>query len=234
MGALLFQHRLAVMVGAFGAGMLSAIYAGREGAARSWWDRQLWRWFEDTPTITLAVTGALCVLAFLLRVTAEARLGAAVYGQGETAGLVSGGPYRFLRNPLYAGTFLFFAAATALWAPAPSWLILCVLFFLALNTMVSHEEQLLTRSLGAPYQEYLKRTRRWLPWPSSGAAAASPTGSAYLSAALGNLFFLSLGLFRLGVAAGGPAGALGAANLACLVIWLGVLVARRTRGGRAG
>ena len=50
-----------------------------------------------------------------------------------------------------------------------------------------------------------------------------------MPAVLGNLGFLSLGLYRVAVALGAPARQLGAVNLLLLGTWLAILLKRRVR-----
>jgi protein-S-isoprenylcysteine O-methyltransferase Ste14 len=230
-GAWLFQHRLVVMASAFGVAILSAVQAAaRHGGQPAWWDAPVLYAVPGWPQTALLVTGLGCLAAFTLRLLAEARLGSAVYGQGETPALVSSGPFRFTRNPLYGGTWLFFVSAVALWAPAVPWACLCALFFLALDRMAAHEESLLAASLGAPYRRYRDDVPRWLPRPgraARGSGAPPPSGREWAAAALGNLGLLSLGGFRVAVALGAPAGPLGAVNLVLLATWLGVMGRRR-------
>lgn len=224
MDALLFKNRLAVMGGAFVLGLLSALLVQPDTVLL----QPVWQFVEVElpPRLTLGVTGLLCLVAFTLRIAAEAELGHAVYGQGETKGLVDSGPFSRVRNPLYVATWLFFAAITALWAPWPLWLAMMLLFARALHGMVRHEETLLLASLGAPYQGYLERVGRWMP--KAGVRSGATAGwKDVLHAIPGNLGFLSLGAYRVAVAAGAPVKVAGALNLVLLVVWLVVLAMRR-------
>jgi len=233
MGALLFQRRLLVMSLAFGAAVFSMVASSRAAASGIWLLQPIWVALGETfpPTITFLVSGAFCVLAFLLRVASEARLGAAVYGQGATRGLVDEGPFSRVRNPLYVATWMFFVAATSVWAPWTVWLLLSAAFAAALHLMVLHEELLLGGLLGAPYLGYLQRVPRWLP-RSGGASSSSPTGP-LLPAVMGNIGFGSLGLYRMAVALGGDVQVLGAVNVALLLTWLIIVISRRFEMARS-
>ncbi|MEM9320898.1 MAG: isoprenylcysteine carboxylmethyltransferase family protein [Pseudomonadota bacterium] len=76
--------------------------------------------------------------------------------------LVEGGPFRFTRNPMYLGMVLFqlgLALAASLdWSVMLAPLLWGVLHF----GVVLREEAYLTAKFGAPYTEFLTRTRRWL------------------------------------------------------------------------
>ena len=76
--------------------------------------------------------------------------------------LVTDGPYRFTRNPMYVGmAFLFLGLAFALGA-------LVALVFLPLviliidRVVIAREEPYLERRFGAEYADYKSRVRRWL------------------------------------------------------------------------
>ena len=82
---------------------------------------------------------------------------------GETSfALVTSGPYRVTRNPMYVGLFSVFVgislAFTLVWS-----IILMLPVFYYLNWMVVPlEEERLTSSFGAEYEAYRKKVRRWL------------------------------------------------------------------------
>lgn len=77
--------------------------------------------------------------------------------------VVQRGPYRVIRHPAYSGTFLTMLGvglATTNWAGLIC-LLVCV--FLGHLYRVSIEEQALIRTIGRPYIEYMRRTRRFIP-----------------------------------------------------------------------
>ncbi len=80
--------------------------------------------------------------------------------QGHT--LVTHGPYRWVRHPLYSTGFVFAVALTvitALW-----WLAVgMVLPLVILLLRTSKEEAKLIETFGDEYREYMKRTRRFFP-----------------------------------------------------------------------
>ena len=76
--------------------------------------------------------------------------------------LVTSGPYAWVRNPLYAGTALIaagLAVASRRWAAAA---LLAAFFLLVYLPVVEQEEQHL-RKLFPEYEEYARRTPRFLP-----------------------------------------------------------------------
>ena len=75
--------------------------------------------------------------------------------------LVTGGPYRYMRNPMYSAVLLF-AAAEAV-AYGDMWKIACwFLLALVLLAKVMLEERAL-RALFPGYVEYARRVRRFIP-----------------------------------------------------------------------
>jgi protein-S-isoprenylcysteine O-methyltransferase Ste14 len=77
--------------------------------------------------------------------------------------VVQHGPYRVIRHPAYSGTFLTMLGvglAMTNWASLIS-LLFCV--FLGHFYRVIIEEQALIRTIGQPYIEYMRRTRRFIP-----------------------------------------------------------------------
>jgi protein-S-isoprenylcysteine O-methyltransferase Ste14 len=77
--------------------------------------------------------------------------------------LVNEGPYRFMRNPMYAGAGLALIGAAVFYA---SWILLgyAALFFLASHLFVLlYEEPVLRRTFGENYEAYCRHVKRW--WP---------------------------------------------------------------------
>ncbi len=76
--------------------------------------------------------------------------------------LVTDGPYRFMRNPMYGGHLIFFAGlALAL----GSWIAVAVFAFHVLwfDRRVKEDEARLAERFGEPYREYCRRVKRWIP-----------------------------------------------------------------------
>ena len=77
--------------------------------------------------------------------------------------LVSEGPYRFVRNPMYIGATLGLAGAAIFYGSlslsiyAASFLLVAHLF------VIFYEEPTLRKSFGAEYEVYCQRVRRWVP-----------------------------------------------------------------------
>ncbi len=75
--------------------------------------------------------------------------------------LATGGPYSIIRHPYYVGDFLYtvFIFLTTGW-----WLLgISALGWIALPRQASEEEKALLTRFGVTYEEYAKRTGRFLP-----------------------------------------------------------------------
>ncbi|MBW8883930.1 MAG: isoprenylcysteine carboxylmethyltransferase family protein [Planctomycetia bacterium] len=76
--------------------------------------------------------------------------------------LATGGPFRFIRHPLYAGLNLL-ALGTAIWIPTLIEWIALALMLLVSDLRARAEESLLDRAFGQSYRDYRQRTRRFIP-----------------------------------------------------------------------
>src|SRR6516162_448216 len=76
--------------------------------------------------------------------------------------LITTGPYRFSRNPLYLGgnVFIFYGASLILGTPGG--LALIVLHLPLVDFMIRREERQLRETFGDAWREYAQRTRRWM------------------------------------------------------------------------
>src|SRR5262245_55580337 len=125
-----------------------------------WWPQRLLAW-------PVAVgLGAAIVLAgaagSVWALLAMRRARTSVNPYKPTAALVSDGPYRFLRNPIYladAVIYLGLAAALNTWWPVA---LLPVVLGVMQSGVIAREERYLERRFGEEYLQYKRRVRRWL------------------------------------------------------------------------
>jgi len=86
----------------------------------------------------------------------------AVVPFNPTTAIVSSGPFRFTRNPLYLGFVLIYIgaslAANTLW---PLFMLPLAILVL-LHGVVKREERYLERKFGTAYTDYRARVRRWM------------------------------------------------------------------------
>ncbi|HVB76849.1 MAG TPA: isoprenylcysteine carboxylmethyltransferase family protein [Candidatus Nitrosotalea sp.] len=82
----------------------------------------------------------------------------------EARRLVTNGPYRFSRHPLYLGEAL---AAIGLLLPqiTPPRVVLIIVVLIAQYVRIKAEETILARQFGAPYADYRRRVPAYLPGP---------------------------------------------------------------------
>lgn len=82
--------------------------------------------------------------------------------RGKPTSLISTGPYRFTRNPIYLG-FLCVSLGVALLFANLLALVGPILFFSFISTfIIPFEEDMLSKTFGETYQKYRTRTRRWV------------------------------------------------------------------------
>jgi protein-S-isoprenylcysteine O-methyltransferase Ste14 len=90
------------------------------------------------------------------------RAGTAIVPVQPASALVSGGPYRFTRNPMYLGlTIAYLGLAGVTNMAWPIVLLPLVLIVLA-TAVIEKEEGYLRATFGADYDAYCARVRRWL------------------------------------------------------------------------
>ncbi|WP_407167338.1 methyltransferase family protein [Bradyrhizobium sp. ORS 111] len=131
-------------------------------AALSWWLG--WPALPGLPNPLLGI--ALVVIAFIAPVWAFVlfrREGTEIEPTSPTnRALVTSGPYRFTRNPMYSGLVLL-ALGIALWVGAWPMLIAPVAVFATANWVhIPFEEAKMRRQFGAAYDDYVARVRRWV------------------------------------------------------------------------
>ena len=121
------------------------------------------------PTLTfpLAKAGALLLLAlgFLLRLWATFHFyihKMRVISLEPQSALITSGPYRFSRNPLYLGGNVFIFLGAALLLGSPTALVVTALHIPLMDGFIRREERQLERKFGDEWRSYKGRVRRWL------------------------------------------------------------------------
>jgi protein-S-isoprenylcysteine O-methyltransferase Ste14 len=148
-------------------------------------------WLSFTAaTIAVLVAGILCaVAAASLRTWATAYMDISVVKDHAMHGdqIVAAGPYRFLRNPLYLGTFIH-TLALALLMPLSGAIFVIVVIGLFELRLVSVEETFLTKTLGESYIAYRAKVPSLIP-ALTPRVAASSTQPRWPSAFLGEIYY---------------------------------------------
>lgn len=120
--------------------------------------------FTDATPLVIVVASLIAAKGAILRIWGTAYLGAAtVHQMNLKAGeVVTGGPFRFVRNPLYLGSACIVAAIAFILPPTGA-LFVAVLLTVFLIRLVLAEEAFLAAHLGPAYQAYLCAVPRFFP-----------------------------------------------------------------------
>ncbi|OFZ70703.1 MAG: hypothetical protein A2Z01_01330 [Betaproteobacteria bacterium RBG_16_58_11] len=76
--------------------------------------------------------------------------------------LVTSGPFRYSRNPIYVSDWLIYAGVTLLMQSLWPLLFLPLVWALMRYFVIAHEEAHLETKFGAEYRAYMARVRRWI------------------------------------------------------------------------
>lgn len=145
--------------------------------------------------------------ALLLGVAAVVRTWAAAYLRSDvvhdselhTEALMADGPYRYVRNPLYLGTFLM-SVGLGLLASRTGFAILTVGAAIRILRLIGREEAELEKEQGERFREFCRRVPRLLPSlrPRIPAAGLKPQwGQAFRGEAMMWGFFLTMVAFTI-------------------------------------
>ena len=103
---------------------------------------------------------ALALIVWAAVLFKRARTGIVPFSDATT--LVSAGPYRFTRNPMYLG-MAGILAGTAIWLGSLTpWLVLPAFMGIIAERFIAPEEAMLERTFGQAYVTYKAAVRRWL------------------------------------------------------------------------
>lgn len=167
-----FRLRLAIITALIAVGFWSpwieAWGVGERRSVLAWLALELTRLgvAEFRVCVAMAIVAGTLVaaLALVLRVWGTAYLGASTVNhlQMKAGSVMAEGPYRFVRNPLYLGTWMMAAAMAFAMPPTGALLTLALLAVFLLRLILCEEAFLLAR-LGEPYAMYLKSVPRLFP-----------------------------------------------------------------------
>jgi protein-S-isoprenylcysteine O-methyltransferase Ste14 len=148
-----------------------------------------WMSFSTATIAFLALGIWLAVGAALLRTWGSAYLGVSVVKAASLQGeeVMAAGPYRWFRNPLYAGTFLNTLALALLMPPSGAVFAVVTIASFQLR-LLGAEEAFLTARLGESYLAYRARVPSLLPRLRPG-VVASAVQPRWLTGVVGEIYF---------------------------------------------
>lgn len=120
--------------------------------------------FTVATPVMIVCASLVAALAALLRIWGTAWLGSGIVNHRDmqAGGVKAGGPYRYLRNPLYLGTW-FMVMAMAFSMPLTGAVFSVILIALFQFRLILGEEEFLKGRLGESYQLYLRSVPRIFP-----------------------------------------------------------------------
>lgn len=111
-------------------------------------------------------SGVVLMLLGLLLTSAAAcefrRAGTGFRLKDGGASLVTSGPFRYSRNPIYLGMLLWLFGLAALLGSLMAFLFPLIMFILANFLLISPEERKLQDTYGEAFTRYRQRVRRWV------------------------------------------------------------------------
>ena len=119
--------------------------------------------FSSSLAAVFGVSLILC--GFLLRTWAAVHFynhRMRVISLAPQSSLVTTGPFRYSRNPLYLGGNVFCFLGAALLLGSPTALIMTALHLPLVSLMIRREENQLEQKFGDQFRAYKRRVRRWL------------------------------------------------------------------------
>jgi protein-S-isoprenylcysteine O-methyltransferase Ste14 len=120
--------------------------------------------FAVAAPVAIVLAALISAIGVVLRVWGTAYLGPFTvnHGQMKAGAVLAEGPYRHVRNPLYLGSWMVFAAMAFL-MPVSGALFAMVLLTAFLLRLILGEETFLAGQLGEPYRSYLRTVPRLVP-----------------------------------------------------------------------
>lgn len=132
------------------------------------WGLGTWRPFSlGLPAVPMRLALAVPLFLLVLAIGAWAfglfrRHGTSISPWGDPSALITTGPYRFSRNPLYVAAVLTLLAFSVLLDSLWILVFVPVLLLLLDVLVIRHEEARLLLRFGERYLDYSARVRRWI------------------------------------------------------------------------
>jgi len=119
------------------------------------WVVEPWHWLG-----AILVAAGLLMTALSARRFVRSHTGLIPFTPATT--LVTGGFYRFTRNPMYLGMLIILVGMAIYLGSFTPWILPPAFWLVIRQRFVIPEEAFLRDALGQPYIEYCQRVRRWI------------------------------------------------------------------------
>ena len=123
------------------------------------------RLFDPLPALgtIVAFAGALLILSAIATMGASWEIPVSAERDSPAAGLITSGPFRFSRNPIYLG-FGITIVGWMLLIPAILSLVIVIGAILNLRYQALEEEEYLIRTYGPQYEAWAREVGPFVPW----------------------------------------------------------------------
>src|SRR5580658_3772177 len=120
--------------------------------------------FTVATPVVIVLAALIAAIGAVVRIWGTAYLGAFTvnHGQMQAGAVMAAGPYRYVRNPLYIGTWFMMAAMTFIMTPSGALFVMVALTIFELRLILG-EEAFLMLQLGEPYLAYCNAVPRLFP-----------------------------------------------------------------------
>lgn len=114
-----------------------------------------WNWLGLVPIAVAAVLSGWAISLFIWRRTT-------VHPGHTPTRLVTGGPFRFTRNPMYVSLTLMLIGVAVLLGSVSPWLMVPLFVWGINHNIIPGEEARMVEAFGEKYRQYQAHVRRWL------------------------------------------------------------------------
>lgn len=195
------RHLVLVLILALGFFAPWERYTTLSLGSSTWWlflaalpARAHWLTFTASSQVFLVLGCLAATFGAALRLWGASFLGASVVHAGglHARQIVAAGPFRYVRNPVYLGTF-FSTLALSLTMPPTGAIVAVLLTSVFLLRLISAEEAFILNNLGEPYRQYLGVVPRLVP-SRRHALNFTGTSPSYRSGLLSEVFALGVAI----------------------------------------
>ena len=111
--------------------------------------------------IVLAISSTLLVVSAIKTLGKQWAVAARVVNDHQ---LITEGPYRIVRNPIYTGMFGMLIATGLAFSEWYALAIAIVVFWIGTQIRVTVEEKLLRETFGGKFEKYITEVPPFIPW----------------------------------------------------------------------